>query len=100
MMLEMLGHEVSAAHDGVEAVETARRFQPEVAFLDVGMPRMNGYEAARLIRQQPECAGVILVALTGWGQEEDKRRSHEAGFDIHMVKPIDYAAVEKLIEEL
>jgi CheY-like chemotaxis protein len=100
MMLELLGHEVSAAHDGVEAVETARSFRPDVAFLDVGMPRMNGYEAARLIRLQPECAGVILVALTGWGQEEDKRRSHEAGFDVHMVKPIDYNAVEKLISDL
>ena len=100
MMLELLGHDVTAAHDGLEAVEVAKTFAPELAFLDVGMPRMNGYDAARLIRQQPECSGVMLVALTGWGQEEDKQRSYEAGFDVHMVKPIDFDAVEKLISEL
>jgi PAS domain S-box-containing protein len=100
MMLKLLGHDVSSAHDGLEAVAAARRFMPQLAFLDLGMPRMNGYDAARLIRQQPECNGMILVALTGWGQEEDKRRSYEAGFDFHMVKPIDFTAVESLIADL
>lgn len=100
MMLQLLGNDVTAAHDGLEAVEVAKTFAPELAFLDVGMPRMNGYDAARLIRQQPQCSGVRLVALTGWGQEEDKQRSYEAGFDVHMVKPIDFDAVEKLISEL
>jgi signal transduction histidine kinase/ActR/RegA family two-component response regulator len=100
MMLEMLGHEVSCAHDGVEALETAKRSKPELVFLDLGMPRMNGYDAARMIRNQPECNGVVLVALTGWGQEEDRRRSYEAGFDYHIVKPIDFTAVEKLLEDL
>lgn len=99
MMIQLLGHEVSAAHDGHEAVEEAKRFKPEVAFLDLGMPRMNGYDAARLIRQQPECADIVLVALTGWGQEEDKRRSQEAGFDVHMVKPIDFDALQKLLSQ-
>jgi CheY-like chemotaxis protein len=100
MMLEMLGHEVSSAHDGVEALETAKASKPELVFMDLGMPRMNGYDAARLIRSQPECKGTVLVALTGWGQEEDRRRSYEAGFDHHIVKPIDFSAVEKLLKEL
>jgi signal transduction histidine kinase/DNA-binding response OmpR family regulator len=100
MMLEMLGHEVSCAHDGVEALETAKRSKPELVFLDLGMPRMNGYDAARMIRNQPECDGVVLVALTGWGQEEDRRRSYEAGFDHHIVKPIDFAVVETLLKDL
>jgi signal transduction histidine kinase/DNA-binding response OmpR family regulator len=100
MMLEMLGHKVSSAHDGLEALETAKRSKPELIFMDLGMPRMNGYDAARLIRNSPECNGIVLVALTGWGQEEDRRRSLEAGFDHHIVKPIDFAVVEKLIEDL
>src|SRR6185369_11065509 len=100
MMLEMLGHEVSSAHDGVEALEQAKASKPELVFMDLGMPRMNGYDAARLIRNQPECKGAVLVALTGWGQEEDRRRSYEAGFDYHIVKPIDFTAVEKLLEDL
>lgn len=100
MMLEMLGHEVSSAHDGLEALETAKRSKPELIFMDLGMPRMNGYDAARQIRNAPECNGVVLVALTGWGQEEDRRRSYEAGFDYHIVKPIDFAIVEKLLKDL
>jgi len=100
MMLEMLGHEVSSAHDGVEALEQAKASKPELVFMDLGMPRMNGYDAARLIRNQPECKGAVLVALTGWGQEEDRRRSYEAGFDYHIVKPIDFTAVEKLLKDL
>jgi PAS domain S-box-containing protein len=100
MLLEMLGHEVSLAHDGLEALETAKSSKPELIFMDLGMPRMNGYDAARLIRNAPECNGVVLVALTGWGQEEDRRRSLEAGFDHHIVKPIDFAVVEKLITDL
>jgi signal transduction histidine kinase/DNA-binding response OmpR family regulator/PAS domain-containing protein len=100
MMLEMLGHSVSCAHDGLEALEMAKRTQPELVFLDLGMPRMNGYDAARLIRSQPECNGAVLVALTGWGQEEDRRRSYEAGFDYHIVKPIDFTTVENLLKNL
>jgi CheY-like chemotaxis protein len=100
MLLEMLGHEVSLAHDGLEALETAKGSKPELIFMDLGMPRMSGYDAARLIRNAPECNGVVLVALTGWGQEEDRRRSYEAGFDHHIVKPIDFAVVEKLLTDL
>ncbi|HEX7334068.1 MAG TPA: ATP-binding protein [Pyrinomonadaceae bacterium] len=97
MMLELSGHAVVMAHDGAEAVELAKQFQPDVAFLDLGMPKLNGYEAARSIREQPWGRQMLLVALTGWGQEDDKRRTREAGFDAHIVKPIDFAVLEKLL---
>jgi CheY-like chemotaxis protein len=100
MMLRLAGHEVRTAHDGLEAVQAAAAFRPEVALLDIGMPRMNGYEAARHIRQQPWGRGVVLVAVTGWGQEEDKRRAGEAGFDHHLTKPVDPAGLEKLLASL
>ena len=96
LMLTLLGHNVSVASDGVTAVEAAKAFAPQIAFLDIGMPRMDGYEAARRIR---EALGrrVVLVALTGWGQDEDKRRSREAGFDHHLTKPPDPDHLERLI---
>jgi PAS domain S-box-containing protein len=96
-MLRLAGHEVHAAHDGQEAVEAAAWFRPEVALLDIGMPRLNGYEAARRIRELPWGKGVVLVAVTGWGQEEDRRRAREAGFDHHLTKPADPAAIERLL---
>jgi len=97
MMLELSGHDVAMAHDGAEAIERAKEFLPDVAFLDLGMPKLNGYEAARSIREQPWGRQILLVALTGWGQEDDKRRTREAGFDAHIVKPIDFAALEELL---
>ena len=97
MMLKLSGHDVATAHDGVEAVRLAKEFQPDVAFLDLGMPKLDGYEAARSIRQQSWGREIMLVALTGWGQAEDKRRSREAGFDAHLVKPIDFDALEELV---
>jgi signal transduction histidine kinase len=97
MMLELSGHEVATAHDGAEAIELAREFQPHVALLDIGMPKLDGYEAARSIREQSWGREMMLVALTGWGQEEDKHRSREAGFDAHLVKPIDFDALEDLV---
>lgn len=97
LMLKLSGHDVATAHDGMEAVELARDFQPDVALLDLGMPKLDGYEAARSIRQQSWGQGMLLVALTGWGQQEDKRRSREAGFDAHLVKPIDFGVLEKLV---
>ncbi len=99
MMLEILGNEVQTAHDGLEALEAAPAFRPDVILLDIGMPRLNGHEVARRIRRQPWGKGVLLVALTGWGQEEDRRRSREAGFDFHLVKPVDAAALEKVLAE-
>jgi CheY-like chemotaxis protein len=99
MLLRLMGNEVHTAHDGLEAVGAAAAFQPDVVLLDIGLPKLNGYEAARRIREQEGGAGVLLVALTGWGQEEDRRRSHEAGFDHHMTKPVDFEVLQKLLAE-
>jgi PAS domain S-box-containing protein len=96
-MLRITGMEVRTAYDGIEAVEAAAAFKPDVVLLDIGLPRLNGYEAARRIREQPWGKDMILVAVTGWGQEEDRQRSNEAGFDYHMVKPLDHAALMKLL---
>jgi CheY-like chemotaxis protein len=97
MVLRLMGHETRTAYDGLEAVRTAAAFQPNVVLLDIGLPKMNGYEVARHIREQPWGGNVALVALTGWGQEEDKRRAREAGFDHHLIKPVAAAALEKLL---
>ena len=97
MLLKVMGHEVRIAHDGLEAVEGAATFQPHVILLDIGLPRLNGYEAARRIREQQRHKDLTLVALTGFGQDEDRRRAEEAGFDAHMVKPVDFAALAKLL---
>jgi len=97
MLLGLLGHDVRTARDGVEAVEVAEAFRPEVILLDIGMPRLDGYGACRRIRAQSWGGGVFLVALTGWGQEEDKRRAAEAGFDAHLVKPADPARLDALL---
>jgi CheY-like chemotaxis protein len=86
-LLEIAGHTVRVVHDGAAAVEEAARFQPDLVFLDIGMPLMDGYEAARRLRQLPALNGVMLVALTGWGTEEDRARSRAAGFDRHLLKP-------------
>jgi CheY-like chemotaxis protein len=101
MLLQFSGHETHTAHDGVEAVEAATTLQPDVILLDIGLPRLNGYEAARKIREhQGQSSRPLLVALTGWGQDEDRRRSEEAGFDAHLVKPVDEAALGKLLDDL
>lgn len=97
MMLEILGNEVHLAGDGQEAVEKAAELRPGVVLLDIGMPRLNGYDAARRIRQQPWGKSTLLIALTGWGQDEDKRRSREAGFDHHLVKPVEPATLTELL---
>jgi signal transduction histidine kinase/CheY-like chemotaxis protein len=100
LMLRMMGNEVFTAHDGLEAVEAAGNFRPDVVLLDLGMPKMNGYAAARCIRQQAWGRNMVLVALTGWGQEEDRRKSKEAGFDHHLVKPVEASTLERLLAEL
>ena len=89
LMLELSGHEVSVVHDGRQALAEAERFRPHLALLDIGMPHLNGHEVARAIRAADWGRDMILVALTGWGQAEDKRRSQQAGFDRHFTKPVD-----------
>ena len=96
LMIECMGHQVLVAADGVQAVELAEKFHPEIALLDLGMPRMDGYEAARRIRAALG-RRVVLVALTGWGQEQDQRRAYAAGFDYHVTKPAEPDALESLI---
>ena len=100
LMLEVLGNEVFVAHDGAEALDLARRHRPQAILLDIGMPRMNGYDACARIRQEPWGREPLIVALTGWGQEEDKNRSRDAGFDRHLVKPVEPAMLENLLESL
>ena len=97
MVLRMMGHDVETAHDGLEAMGAATAFRPDVILLDIGLPKLDGYEVARRIREQDGGADVVLVALTGWGQEEDRQRSREAGFDLHMTKPVDFKALQKLL---
>jgi CheY-like chemotaxis protein len=97
ILVEMLGHEVQLAHNGEEALEVAASFQPEIIFLDLGMPLMNGYEVAQRLRERPWGKKVKLVALTGWGEAEDRRRTQEAGFDHHLIKPADKAALEEVL---
>ncbi len=97
LVLEHAGYEVRMAHDGPEAVQAAATFRPDVALLDIGMPGLNGYEAARRIREQPGGWDMVLVAITGWGQADDKRRAREAGFDHHLTKPVDPADLQKLL---
>jgi PAS domain S-box-containing protein len=99
ILLGTTGNEVQTAHDGLEAVKKAAAFRPDVVLLDIGLPKLNGYEAARRIRQQEGGADIMLVALTGWGQAEDRRRSAEAGFDHHMTKPVEFNALQKLLAE-
>jgi PAS domain S-box-containing protein len=100
MMLQLLGHEVRTAHDGLETLELAERFRPQVVLMDIGMPRLNGYDATRSIREQPWGRDVAIVALTGWGQEVDRARSKEAGCDGHLVKPVNLPDLETLLSDL
>ncbi|WP_426177177.1 PAS domain S-box protein [Massilia sp. TWR1-2-2] len=99
-MFELQGHATRVAHSGVQAIEMARGFMPEVAFLDIGMPEMNGYETARAMRSLAGMEGVVLVALTGWGNESDRALSKDAGFDHHLTKPADGATIDRLLDEV
>jgi len=99
MLLQMEGIETETARDGLEAISAAEAFHPDVILLDIGLPKLNGYEVCRRIRAQPWSQKMLLIALTGWGQDDDRSRSREAGFDAHMIKPIDYPAFLKLLAE-
>ena len=97
MLLQALGAEVQVVHDGRSALDSMRTFRPAVVLLDLGMPGMSGLEVARRVREDPEFVGIRLVALTGWGQREDRRRTTEAGFDYHLVKPADVSALHAIL---
>ena len=100
MLLQFAGHETCKAHDGPGALEAAGRFRPDVMLLDIGLPGMSGYDVCRRIRQEKWGQTMTIVALTGWGQEDDRRRSREAGFDTHMVKPVDHEVLLKLLTSI
>lgn len=98
MLLSFSGHEVRIAHDGAEALSVVREFRPDFAFLDIGMPGLTGYEVAQAVRAESWGQEIKLIAVTGWGQAEDRNRAHSAGFDRHMVKPIDPDEVDRLLD--
>jgi signal transduction histidine kinase len=100
MLLRIEGHKIRTAHDGLEAVEVADKFRPDVVLLDIGLPKLNGYEVAQRIRHQPWGQGMVLIALTGWGQETDRHRSKAVGFEHHLVKPVDPSALLQLLASL
>jgi two-component system, chemotaxis family, CheB/CheR fusion protein len=100
MLLKLSGQEVSIAHDGHDGIQKAREFRPDLVLLDIGMPVMDGYEVCRRLRQDPGTQDAILIALTGWGLEEDRQRALQEGFDRHLVKPIELHTLMKLLEEL
>jgi CheY-like chemotaxis protein len=93
MMLELDGHVVEKIHHGAGAIEVARRFQPEIVFLDIGLPDMSGYEVARRLRELPGTVGAVLIALTGYGQQKDRDEALNAGFNHHLVKPVSFDAL-------
>jgi CheY-like chemotaxis protein len=95
--LELSGHEVELASSGTDGVSAARRFHPEVVLCDLGLPGMTGYEVAAQLRRDPETASVKLIAVTGYGRDEDRRRSKEAGFDLHLTKPVDPTQLRQLL---
>jgi signal transduction histidine kinase/CheY-like chemotaxis protein len=100
VLLDSFGYQVEVTHDGPAALRAAELFRPELVLLDIGMPEMDGYEVARRLRSGPRGDALVLVALTGWGQEEDRQRTQAAGFDHHLVKPTDLDALQRLLAEL
>jgi CheY-like chemotaxis protein len=97
ILLQFLGADVQTAPDGKAAIEVIQSYRPDVVFVDLGMPGMDGFKVARHVRQRPEFAGLLLIALTGWGQTEDFKRTSEAGFDHHLVKPASLMALQSLL---
>lgn len=100
MLLQALGCDVRTAYSGVAGLAAVAEFKPQLAFVDIGMPGMDGYETARQIRKLPEGKDLILAVLSGWGRDEDRRCATEAGFDHHFVKPIKFDALENLLRSL
>ena len=100
LLLKLTGHETNTALDGEAAVAAAQQILPDVVLLDIGMPKLNGYDACKRIRSEPWGRDMILIAQTGWGQEDDRRRTEEAGFDGHVVKPVDPDDLMKMVARL
>jgi PAS domain S-box-containing protein len=100
MLLSLSGSDTQVAFDGLEALRAAEELRPNIILCDIGLPKLNGYEVARKIREQPWGRSIVLIALTGWGQDEDRRRSSEAGFDGHLVKPVELGALTKLLSDM
>jgi DNA-binding response OmpR family regulator len=100
MLLSITGHETSLAHDGGEAYDCAERERPDVMLLDIGLPTLSGFEVCRRIRQQSWGRDLFIIALTGWGQDADRQKTREAGFDGHLVKPVAYDSLLKLLDSL
>ena len=100
LLLETLGHSVTVAHDASEALAIANERAPDFAFLDLGLPRVSGYDLARKLRANPATARTVLIALSGWGQQQDRERSKEAGFALHLVKPIELQGIEAALRTL
>ena len=98
LTLNILGHKVSTIYEPLKAVAAADAFRPDVAFLDIGMPALNGYELAALLKREPWASRLLLVALTGWGQDENRQRSAAAGFDEHLVKPIELETIDRICQ--
>ena len=98
-LLKLAGYAVKIAHDGPGALEIAQQFQPESVILDIGLPGMDGYEVAARLRAEEHGRDVLLIALSGYGQEEDHRRSREVGIDHHIVKPVDFDELKKLLRD-
>lgn len=95
--LEILGHTVQMALDGPTAIALAKSFLPDIALLDIGLPEMNGYEICQTMRREPALQNIVFIAQTGWGQKEHRERSKEAGFDYHLVKPVDMEALKNIL---
>ena len=96
-LLQLMGHDVVTAHDGLTAVETAETYRPDVVLLDLALPKLDGYSAAKRIREKPWAKHVLMIAATGWGRAADRNRSIAAGFDHHMVKPVDLTELVTLM---
>jgi CheY-like chemotaxis protein len=100
MLLEITNNQTYLAHDGMEALTAIEQHRPDVVLLDIGLPKLDGHEVCRRVREQPWGKDIVIIALTGWGQEDDRRKSLEAGFNGHLVKPVDYEKLLELLNEL
>ncbi len=100
LIIKLWGHECRVSHSGPDAIQEASVFHPDIVLLDIGLPGMDGYEVAQALRSRPGSNGVILLAMTGYGREEDRKRSRESGFDQHLVKPLDLDALEEILAHI